>query len=250
MKEVDVKALFETPLDNPLVPRFPIEMRNTEILTACYRTDPEKARAVIPEPLELIGDLVLIHIYHMNDADWFGVYYESAVQIPVRLHGTDTVGAYSPYLYLGNDGAIAAGREIYGQPKKGGDPRLEVRDDLFVGTVKRNGIDVITVTLPYKQQRVDPAALLSRGNFTTNINLKVVPNIDGTPAIHQLTARTFTNVTVHECWTGPATVELRPNAQAPVYRLPVLEMLEGFYWRTDFTLAFGTVIHDYLAKKG
>jgi acetoacetate decarboxylase len=247
MKEEDVRKVFATPSDNPLVPRFPVEMRNTEILTAFYRTDPDKARSIVPEPLEPFGDLVLIHLYHMHDADWFGVYFESAVQIPVRLKGSDTIGAYSPYLYLGSDGAVAAGREIYGQPKKGGEPSLEVRGDLFVGTVRRNGIDVITVTLPYKQQRSDPSALFQRGNFATNINLKIIPAIEGQPAIQQLTARTFANVRIHECWTGAATVELRPNAQAPVYKLPVLEMLEGFYWRTDFTLTFGSVLYDYLA---
>ena len=44
---------------------------------------------------------------------------------------------------------------------------------------------------------------------------------------------------MHECWIGPCTVELRPNAQAPVWRLPVLEPLEGFFWRANFTLVAG-----------
>jgi acetoacetate decarboxylase len=45
-------------------------------------------------------------------------------------------------------------------------------------------------------------------------------------------------------------VELRPNAQAPVFRLPVLEPLDGFLWRADFTLVAGRVVHDYLAGGG
>jgi acetoacetate decarboxylase len=60
--------------------------------------------------------------------------------------------------------------------------------------------------------------------------------------------RTFSDVQVHECWLGAATVELRPNAQAPVYRLPVVEVLGGFYWRADFLLQFGHVSHDYLCE--
>ena len=242
------QSVFATPFDNPLVPRFPMQMRNTEILTAFYRTDIECARQLVPPPLEVMSDIVVIHVYHMNDADWFGNYYESAVQIPVRLPGTDVTGAYSPYLYLGSDGAVATGREIYGQPKKGGEPWLGVREDLFVGLVQRNGIDVITVTLPYKQTRALPEELNRYGDFRTNINLKVVPNVDGSDAIRQLTARTFGDLHVHECWRGAATVELRPNAQAPVYRLPVRTMLDGFYWRSDFVLPFGQVIHDYLAS--
>jgi acetoacetate decarboxylase len=230
-----------------------MEMRNTEILTVFYRTDAEKAQQLIPAPLQTVGDLVIIHLYHMNDSDWFGQYYESAVQIPVRLPGTESgteiMGAYSPYLYLQSDGAVAAGREIYGQSKKGGEPKLEVRGDLFVGTVSRNGIDVITVTMAYKQQRAQLSDMAQLGDFRTNINLKVVPGVDGTDAIRQLTARTLSNVNVHECWSGEATVELRPNAQAPVYKLPVREVVQGFYWRTDFSLPWGRVIHNYLADK-
>ena len=241
-----VAATFETPFDNPLVPRFPMQMRNTEILTVFYRTDMARAQQLVPAPLQVVDDLVIIHIYKMNDSDWFGQYYESAVQIPVRLSGTDLFGAYSPYLYLHSDGAVAAGREIYGQPKKGGEPKLDVRGDLFVGTVSRNGIDVITVTMAYKQQRSELAEMAKLGDFRTNINLKVVPNVDGSDAVRQLTARTLADVTVHECWSGEATVELRPNVQAPVYKLPVREVVQGFYWRTDFTLPWGRVIHNYL----
>jgi acetoacetate decarboxylase len=44
-------------------------------------------------------------------------------------------------------------------------------------------------------------------------------------------------------------VELRPNAQAPLHRLPVREMLDGYHWRAEFTLVAGLVIHDYLAEQ-
>ena len=41
-------------------------------------------------------------------------------------------------------------------------------------------------------------------------------------------------------------MELRPNAQAPLHRLPVVEMLDGFYWKASFTLVPGVILHDYL----
>ena len=247
MPEYDANSIFETPFDNSLYPRFPMEMRDVEIMTVFYRTDIDAARRLVPAPLALKSDIVIVHIYHMHDADMFGDYYESAVQLPVALPGAGVSGAYSPYLYLSSVGAVAVGREIYGQPKKGGEPRLEVRGDLFVGTVRRNGIDVIIATLPYKARRAELSEMLEYGDFRTNINLKIINGVDGKIAIRQLTARRFEEVRVRECWSGPATIELRPNAQAPVYTLPVREMLAGFYWRTDFVLPWGKVVHDYLA---
>jgi len=244
----DVLKTFSTPFDNPLVPKFPINMRNTEIFTVLYRTDRSCIEKIVPEPLVSISDYVIVHFYHMNDAEWFGNYYESAVQVEVQLKGTEIRGSYSPYLYLGNDGAVAAGRELYGQPKKFGNPSIRFVDDLIIGRVERNGIDVLTATMCYKQQKSSIEELTRLIPFTRNINLKIIPNADGTPGIAQLTSRRLENLVVHECWRGEATIEIRPNAQAPVYKLPVLEMLEGFYWVCDFTLPLGEVIYDYLKK--
>jgi acetoacetate decarboxylase len=225
----------------PLVPTFPLRMRNTEILTVAYRTAPEAIARFLPEQLEPTGQRVLVHLYRMNDADWFGSYGESAIHLPVRHRASGTEGAYSPLLFVESDGAVAAGREIYGQPKKHGRVELRPRGDLLVGRLRRNGIDVLTATMPYKQQTAEEADLDALG-FRTNINLKVIPSVEGGDAVRELTARELADVEIHEAWQGPGTVELRPNAQAPVHLLPVLEVEPAFHWRASFTLVYGRVL--------
>lgn len=239
-----VEGGFSTPWDAPTIPRFPFRFRNAEIMTLYWRTDPEAMAFLLPPPLQAVGDVACVHIYRMNDTDWVGAYTEANVMFGASLG--ERSGAYSPYLVLSSDGGVSQGREVHGQPKKYGHPAMEFRGDLMVGTVERNGIDVITGTLPYKQVPVDADALAPHFDFATNLNLKAIDHIDGRPAIRQLTSRKLTEVTVHEAWTGPCTVELRPNAQLPVFRLPVIEPLQGFYWRADFTLVPGEIIHDYL----
>jgi acetoacetate decarboxylase len=241
---------FSSPWDAPLVPPFPIGFRNVSILTACWRTDPAAIERLLPPPLERTGDVVLAHVYSMPDTDFLGAAHECNVMFGARLvHGGETTeGGYSMGQYLDSDVGVAHGREVHGQPKKLAALRLETRGDLIVGEVERNGITVLTATLPYKQRAADPAALARHFDFTENLNYKLIPSIDGTPAIRQLTARRLADVTVHECWTGPCTVELRPNAQAPVWRLPVVEALDGFFWRADFTLVAGRILLDYLAE--
>ena len=239
---------FSTPLDAPLIPKFPFTFRNMNIFTMVYRTDVDAIKALLPEPLVPTGDEVMIHFYQMNDTSWLGPYDEVNVMVGAELPG-QAVGAYSPYLFLSSEVGVAHGRELHGQPKKLGAPRLEFRGDLIVGTLERNGIDVVTGTMPYKQVEADVSELSEVFPFATNINLKAIDHIDGTPAIRQLTSRSLTDVKVSECWRGPCTVELRPNAQAPVHRLPVREMLDGFFWNTEFTLVPGVVLHDYLAEE-
>ena len=124
MTEFDPLDLSSTPAGAPLVPLLPIRLRRTEILTVVYRTARGAAGALVPRPLELASDLCVLHVYHMHDAEWFGDYCESAWQLPVMLpDGTPAV--YSPFLVLESDGAVAAGREAYGQPKKAGQVCLE-----------------------------------------------------------------------------------------------------------------------------
>jgi acetoacetate decarboxylase len=241
---------FSFPWDAPLVPPFPLRFRDVSILTVCWRTDPSAIARLLPPPLEPIGDVVLAHIYKMPDTDFVGSAHECNVMFGARLVSGDspTVGGYSVGLYLDSDVGIAHGREVHGQPKKLASLRLESRGDLIVGEVERNGITFLTATLPYKQRSADPAEMRRHFDFTENINYKVIPEIDGTTAIRQLTARRLSEVEIFECWTGPCTVELRPNAQAPVWRLPVLEPLDGFFWRANFTLVPGRVLYDYLKE--
>ncbi|ACL62351.1 acetoacetate decarboxylase [Methylobacterium nodulans] len=241
-----IRSGFSTPADSPHVPSFPFSYRNAEILTLAYRTSPDAIARLLPEPLEPTGDVVLIHIYKLNDTDWLGPYTEANIMVGARLPG-GAEGAYSPWLFLSSSSGVSQGREVHGQPKKDAKVQLRPKTDAWVGRVRRNGIDVVTGTMAYKQRRCGPESLKRYMDFGLNLNLKVIDHIDGRPAIRQITARRFADLTIHESWEGPCTVELRPNVQAPVYRLPVLEMLDGFYWRADFTLVPGVILLDYLA---
>ena len=128
-------------------------------------------------------------------------------------------GAYSPYLVLSSDIGVAHGREIHGQPKKLGQPRLEARGDLMVGTVERNGIDVITAHHALQAaRRATPEAMKPYFDFATNLNLKAIDHIDGRPAIRQLTSRRLAEVTVHEGLDRPlhgGVARQRPASGVP-----------------------------------
>jgi acetoacetate decarboxylase len=100
--------------------------------------------------------------------------------------------------------------------------------------------------MPYKQLAGAPKDLEKHASFRTNINLKVIPSVDGSgAAVRELTARTFGDLVIHEVWRGPGTLELRPNAQVPVHLLPVREVVEAFHWRADFSLVDGEVIERF-----
>jgi acetoacetate decarboxylase len=57
--------------------------------------------------------------------------------------------------------------------------------------------------------------------------------------------RSFTDVVEHEAWTGPGTLELRPNAQLPVHLLAVGAVELALHRMCDLTLAPGSIVHTY-----
>lgn len=231
----------------PNTPELPFRMHNAEILTVVYRSTREAAARFVPEGLALLGDRVILHFYNLHDAGPYGSYSELAVHIPVEHKRSGTKGAFSPMLFLSSDAAIASGRELFGQPKKAAHITLKEQGDLLVARAERNGIDFVTATTP-RRQMVATAAALMRFSFGTNINLKVIPAVDGSgDAVREFTARDFSDLKIHEVWEGFGTVELRPNAHAPLHLLPVVDVETALHWRADFTATYGRVLERLTA---
>jgi len=244
----DPALAHSIPLDNPLHGPPPARFKDGEVLVIQYQTAPDAIAALVPSPLEPAGDVVMVQVARWGDVAGLGRdTHEVNIMVAARYHGPsgEVSGSYSPYFFVDSDRAMAGGREFHGQPKRLGEVSLEVRGDLIVGRLRRNGIDVFTGTLPYKTRQVGLDDVRARVDFVTNLNLKIIPQIDGTPGLRQITARDLTDISVSECWSGPGTARIEENAQAPLYRLPVLRHLEGFYWRGDFSLVGGFVLHEY-----
>ena len=132
MKLADVrKNAFAMPLNNPAYPRGPYRFYNREFVVITYRTDPEILRAVVPEPLEVVGDTVNYEFIRMPDSTGFGDYTETGQVIPVRFtdaKGEVQEGGYVHAMYLDDNSPIAGGREIWGFPKKLATPEDRPRE--------------------------------------------------------------------------------------------------------------------------
>jgi len=240
-----VKRAFAMPLTNPAYPRGPYRFVNREYLIITYRTDPAKLRSVVPAPLELDEReaLVKYEFIRMPDSNGFGDYTESGQVIPVSFRGRR--GGYTHCMFLDDEGPIAGGREIWGFPKKLGQPTLRTEVDTLIGTLDYGPLRVATGTMGYKHREADLAqvkAALEEPNFL----LKIIPHVDGSPRICELVEYHLEQLVLKGAWTGPAALALTPHALAPVADLPVLEIVSAIHIRADLTLGLGKVVHDYL----
>jgi len=244
MRASDVRErAFAMPLTSPAFPPGPYRFVDREFLVITYRTDPEKLRAVVPEPLVPDGGIVKYEFIRMPDSTGFGDYTETGQVIPVTFGGRK--GGYSHAMFLNDGPPIYGGRELWGFPKKLADPTLHVEIDTVVGTLDYGKVRVATGSMGYKHRAADLVAMkasLEAPNFL----LKIIPHVDGTPRICELVEYYLEDITVKGAWTGPAALELHAHALAPVAELPVLEVLSGVHIIADLTLGLGKVFHDYL----
>ena len=245
MTENEVRErAFAMPLTSPAYPRGPYRFVNREYFIITYRTDPDALRSVIPAPLEFTDPTVKYEFIRMPDSTGFGDYTESGQVVPVSFRGE--TGGYVLAMYLDCDPPIAAGREIWGFPKKLAAPSLHVEKDTLVGLLRFGPLPVAVATMGYKHQAFDlnkTRESLSAPNFL----LKIIPHVDGTLRICELVRYVCADISVKGAWQGPAALELFHHALAPVAALPVLEVLSGVHVVSDLTLNLGTVVHDYLA---
>ncbi|MCA8057340.1 MULTISPECIES: acetoacetate decarboxylase [Burkholderia cepacia complex] len=235
---------YAMPISSPAYPRGPYRFINREFLIVTYRTDLEVLRALVPEPLEIEEPIVKYEFIRMPDSTGFGDYTESGQVIPVKFNGRK--GSYVHAMYLDDEGPIAAGRELWGFPKKLACPSLNVEKDTFLGTLDYGPVRVATATMGYKYKALDPAAVQASLEEPSYL-LKIVPHVDGTPRVCELVQYYLEDITVKGAWTGPAALELAHHVLAPVAQLPVREVISGTHLLTDLTLGLGTVVHDYLA---
>jgi acetoacetate decarboxylase len=235
------------PPGNPSYPRGPYRFINREYFVVTYESDPVRIRAMVPEPLVPDGsNHVFYEWINMPDSSGFGSYHESGLVIPCKLAG-EAVN-YTCMMFLNDEPPISAGREIWGFPKRWGEPRLSIHKDTLTGTLYYAGERVALGTMAYKHENLikDP----SKRNDSlkkTQVNLKLIPDVVGGPAIAQLVAYNLTDIDVKFHFGGPARLHLVPHVNAPVSDLPVLNVIGGSHFKADLTLPYGRVAYDYLS---
>jgi acetoacetate decarboxylase len=236
------------PIASPSYPKGPYRFIDREYFIIIYESDPALIRAAVPEPLEPDGsNTILYEFISMPDSSGFGSYTESGVVIPCIYKGEHI--NFTSQMYLDCEPPISAGREIWGFPKKHGNPSLLIIHDTLTGTLEYANQQVAMGTMGYKHENLTHNQdEIVKKIAKTQANLKLIPNVDGSLAIAQIVAYNLCEIEVKGAWRGPARLHLIPHVNAPVADLPVRKIIEGLHFIVNITLPYGRILHDYLAK--
>jgi acetoacetate decarboxylase len=98
----------------------------------------------------------------------------------------------------------------------------------------------------YKHESMTGDGELTRASLArTQINLKLIPGVDGRSEVCQLVAINLTDITVKGSWSGPGRLHLVPHVNAPVADFPVRRIVGAHHFVADLTLPYGRVVYDY-----
>jgi acetoacetate decarboxylase len=225
----------------------PVSLNNREYFIIKYETDPEALRNYLPDCLFANKENIVVAQWINTHGTGLGNYSKFEMFIPCEdEHGNAyNFGVYS---FVNSSAAITAGREVWGEPHKFGDPIFEVNKDTINGHLNYAQLKVASGTMPYKHKSVDINQAV-HWMTTPHINLKLIPNVRGDAEIAQLVVLEHSKIRVHSAWEGPARLELIPHANAPVADLPVKRLLGGMDIVVDLTLPEGHVFKDYLEEE-
>lgn len=230
-----------------------IEYRNCEALTAVFMISGD-VNEILPEGLEPLSDppqgAIWISRYSYST---LGAYDEELSVIMVKdVHGE--MGYYIPYIYVTNDAAMAAGRELAGAPKKMADIKLENKLDFIEATLDRPpGKRLITLTFKPVERATSGIVDAYFPYPTPLLSVRHLPWIkDPGDGLTQLISW-YAEIDFHKdpkderaIWTGPASITYDSPSQCdPVHKLGIDEVLTALYFQFDMKLNVKEVQKKY-----
>lgn len=234
---------YSLPTVPPLYTLPPFEYRDGWSQLVIFKSDPAILARDVPKPLVVDPEGIMTMTISKFFTSGFGAYNESVLTTNVTFNGQPA--NYALLLILDSDVATGGGREIWGWPKKIGRVGLTTRDGMVTGTVERGGVQLVQATMALTE--LAPANAMAGGS-PDFINLKLIPSVKtgAPPEVRQLTKCAMSNFVPKQIFRGRATISFGASPADRFCEFPIREVVDAFYYNSDFTLGDGDIVYDYL----
>ncbi len=229
-----------------------IEYRNCEAITAFFTIKGDVSE-LLPEGLKPYSDPAQggIWISHYSFST-VGEYYEYLTVIQVEDEQGD-MGYYIPYIYVTNDAALAAGRELAGAPKKLAKIEL-IRDlDTVMGILERPaGKRLVTFIMKPNARAAGTLIDFILPKPTYLYSVRHLPPIKGKGGVTQL-VKWYADIDFHVdpsgervIFLGPGNVTYdSPSVVDPVHKVGIESVMMSIYFQFDMKLGVIDILREY-----
>lgn len=244
----NLAGAFSMPVHSPMlgVPP-PYRYKDTQTLNIVFKSDPALLASLIPPPLALNPQsLMIFYIGFFQFADFDMPYHEAGLLIPVVQAGRS--GNYALVLYLDQANPIVGGREIYGWPKKEAEKIIfNEENGCISASVTRYGQQIIKASFEM-QQKLD--AIPPR-SIEPMFTLKYIPAAvkDAAPDVLKLISCCNEPDVFTEMQIGTAVLKFGASPFDDLLAsIPIQEIVYAEAVTHDFTMGYGELVVDYLSE--
>jgi acetoacetate decarboxylase len=252
--EINGNSGFSMPFGASLYPAPPHHFLGAKNAWARYEADPKAVASLLP-PGVVVDDPCICELWVCDyPSTTFGPYLEAYIHVRVKLDGV--AYWYLPIIYTDREPALAAGREIWGYPKKLATMEWREEAEQIIFTIERPvGKRLVTFTISRDRlaepKEVDRLPILS---------LRFIPQSDPDrkPAAAELVRLDVvgglhtTPVLGNVLWAGRSSVSIdSPSNMDPWHLFQPIDptkIQSGFVQTVNFSLPLGKVVKDYLAE--
>ena len=242
---INVLEQYSLPINSNLYGKPPLIYKDAETILIPFMSDPKVVSELVPEPMKYEADgLVTAQFNKYPNTICVGSSIEIFLNIPVTFQGE--AGTYIASAFLNNDRPMAAGREIWGFEKKFAKCEFEEKYDGIVYSSAERGGFVVQKGSVERKEIPTPEEL--EGGSLVYFCVKLIPSVekDAPPDVAQLTRTELTGYEVLSIEKGPAALEFPMSPASFLHKIPILDVLGGYYSKWECELGYGTVVHDYL----
>ncbi len=241
---------YTIPLNAPLYPQPPWLYRGVEAVIAVVLFDSRSIEPLIPKDVEIAGDSVMGAIWMAKyPLSTLGPYNEALIAFQVTT--SKGMAYYIPYIYVTNDSALAAGREVAGAPKKLAEIDLNKEYMTFRAYASRGSMRMeVEVKPEYKVDESFLYGLLPKEGVPL-LSLRMIPAVGSKKArveeIYWYAKVEFEKDAEGKifAWGGPAKVKLLGSLEDPLDDIKIVEILQGLYTKFDMELGVYDVIAEF-----
>ena len=236
---------YTTPVDAPAYGPQPTIYKDVIFDYVYFKTAPKNIAPLLPECFTPGKDgICAAFSINVPFSSCYGPFLEMGVVVQVEYKGKKCF--YLPALYLDNDSAIAAGREIYGSPKKHADMSFKHNAEIFTASATRADVQFMTITtkvLGSGDTQDFPAVF-------PVYNLKMIPSIEGPwPEVKQLTTCGIDSPVEKYFYECAGTVQFAPSCNSMIHLLEPTEIISASRSCMDYEQGWGKIEHDFLKDK-
>src|SRR5581483_4733739 len=170
-KEQGMPERWVLPEGSPLYPTLPYVYEQYRRLSVYFRAPEEAVRQILPAPLEYVSDVAEAFILSVPQVSGLVPYSEGGIVVTARYR--DIVGGHVAYEYVENDDSLAAGREIWGYPKKLAAVGYREGGERVEGSLRRRGVRILNAEAVLDGSPIQPPGLLPR------LVVRRIPRVDG-----------------------------------------------------------------------